>query len=241
MIDEFKVLTGGFDKSSKVFELDEKNIESRDVVLKGSKNKFWDKFLKRTRRNSKKKNVKQRQEMRGHHGDIYCMEMFDDNQTFATGSTDQTIKVWSWTSGECLRTLKGHEDVITDLCYMDGVLFSGSLDRKIRSIITLTPEWNVNTGECIGIFEGHSQWIKTIAATPYFLVSGGWDEVIKIWSKDGQCLQSIALNMGPVCNIQCDQSKIVSVCREEGFQHQLAIVDFGRNVYGTLDLYRLLG
>ena len=34
--------------------------------------------------------------------------------------------------------------------------------------------------------------------------------------------------MGPISNIQATDTKIYATCREEGFQNQLAILDFAR-------------
>lgn len=97
----------------------------------------------------------------------------------------------------------------------------------------LIREWDIKTGQCIGLLIGHCQWIKTVSQSSMYLVSGGWDECIKIWNKEnGKCNYTIQLNMGPVCNLQCDQNKIMAICREEGFQHQLTMVDFGRNFAG---------
>jgi hypothetical protein len=65
------------------------------------------------------------------------------------------------------------------------------------------------------------------------MVSGGWDEVMNIWTVNGNCIHSFDLSMGVICNIQCDQNKIVAVCREDGFQNQLLIIDFGRNYHAV--------
>jgi hypothetical protein len=62
------------------------------------------------------------------------------------------------------------------------------------------------------------------------LISGGWEETIFLWSiKRFKLLKKINLDMGPIANIQTDDLKIISVCREEGFQHQLTIVSFASN------------
>jgi hypothetical protein len=61
------------------------------------------------------------------------------------------------------------------------------------------------------------------------LISAGWEETIFLWHFDsGKLIQKIKLEMGPISNIQATDTKIYATCREEGFQHQLAILDFAR-------------
>ena len=59
----------------------------------------------------------------------------------ASGSNDQTVRLWDSHTGECLRLLQGHTGLISSVCFSpDGsVLASGSNDETIRL-------WDVNTG-----------------------------------------------------------------------------------------------
>ncbi len=76
---------------------------------------------------------------------------------------------------------------------------------------------------------GHTEWIKSIDISGSILISGGWDETIYLWDVEKLKLaKKIKMEMGPITNIQSDKHKIISVGREEGFQHQLVIVDFDR-------------
>ena len=53
---------------------------------------------------------------------------------------DATIKIWSWRTGECIRTLNGHRDAVICLSYDANLLASGSADSTIKV-------WNFSTGE----------------------------------------------------------------------------------------------
>jgi WD40 repeat protein len=57
-----------------------------------------------------------------------------DGLTLASGSFDQTIKLWNVQTGQLLRTLTGHTDVVRSVAWSaDGqVLASGSDDRTIK-------------------------------------------------------------------------------------------------------------
>lgn len=48
-----------------------------------------------------------------------------------TGSNDKTIRIWDPASGECVRVLKGHEDLVRSLAYdpLRQRIFSGSYDK----------------------------------------------------------------------------------------------------------------
>jgi WD40 repeat protein len=76
---------------------------------------------------------------------------------------------------------------------------------------------------------GHTEWIKSLNISGSILISGGWDEIIYFWDIEKLSLvKRIKMEMGTITNIQSDRNKVVSVGREEGFQHQLAVIDFDR-------------
>jgi WD40 repeat protein len=64
---------------------------------------------------------------------------------------DKKLKLWKVSTGECLKTLKGHSGPVLSVCFSkdDKLVVIGSADTTLRL-------WNVSTGECIKILEGHS-------------------------------------------------------------------------------------
>ena len=55
------------------------------------------------------------------------------NGDLASGSRDNTIRVWSSDTGECKQVLKGHTDAVYSLAVLaNGDLASGSCDNTIR-------------------------------------------------------------------------------------------------------------
>lgn len=66
-----------------------------------------------------------------------------------SGSNDQKIKVWDASTGECIRTLTGHEDLVRALAFdpSRGRLVSGSYDRTVKV-------WDLRTGKMVREFKG---------------------------------------------------------------------------------------
>ncbi|NMF65714.1 trypsin-like peptidase domain-containing protein [Brasilonema octagenarum] len=101
-----------------------------------------------------------------------------DGRTLASGSWDDTIKIWNLATGQLIRTLAGHSYSVNSVAISaDGrTLASGSFDKTIKI-------WNLATGQLIRTLGGHSEWVRSVAISPdgRTLVSGSGDKTIKIW------------------------------------------------------------
>jgi serine/threonine protein kinase len=100
------------------------------------------------------------------------------NGTLASGSTDNTIKIWNLTAEKEEKTLLGHEDDVTALVYTPSgqLLMSGSRDRTIKI-------WHLQNGSVTHTLEGHTDAVTSLAInrTGTLLVSGSSDQTIKLW------------------------------------------------------------
>lgn len=75
----------------------------------------------------------------------------------ATGSRDKTIKLWDAQSGQCLRTLAGHDNWVRALAFHPNgkALLSASDDKTIRV-------WDLATGRCSKAVEAHGHFVTSL-------------------------------------------------------------------------------
>jgi WD40 domain-containing protein/caspase domain-containing protein len=99
-------------------------------------------------------------------------------RNLASGSADDTIKLWDVTTGRELRTLSGHSDAVDTVAFSpDGrMLASGAEDHTIKL-------WDVASGQELGSLSGHSSGVTSVAFSPdgKVLVSGGADGMTRVW------------------------------------------------------------
>ncbi|KAI5480951.1 1-alkyl-2-acetylglycerophosphocholine esterase [Pseudohyphozyma bogoriensis] len=76
----------------------------------------------------------------------------------ATGSRDKTIRLWDSSSGQCLKTLNGHDNWVRALVFHPSgkFLLSASDDKTIRT-------WDLVTGRCVKTLEAHSHFVTCMA------------------------------------------------------------------------------
>ncbi|MBE9104817.1 serine/threonine protein kinase [Nostoc cf. edaphicum LEGE 07299] len=104
----------------------------------------------------------------------------------ASGSWDNTIKLWDVKTGKEIRTLTGHTNWVNSVTFSpDGkFLASGSADCTIKL-------WQVHTGIEIQTFTGHSDPVSSVTYSPrtpatnsqdrQLIASGSNDYTIKLW------------------------------------------------------------
>ncbi|PLW22698.1 hypothetical protein PCASD_13744 [Puccinia coronata f. sp. avenae] len=76
----------------------------------------------------------------------------------ATGSRDKTIRIWDCSSGQCLKTLVGHDNWIRGLVFHPNGrhLLSCSDDKTIRA-------WEIRTGRCVKVVDAHDHFVTSMA------------------------------------------------------------------------------
>ncbi|BHF84737.1 Coatomer subunit beta' [Sparganum proliferum] len=140
-----------------------------------------------------------------------------DNNTFATGSLDKTVKVWSLGSPQANFTLEGHDRGVNCVDYHPSAdkpyLASGSDDRTVRV-------WDYQTKLCVQILEGHSQNVSSLAFHPDLpiILTGSEDGTVRMWHSNTYRLES-TLNYGleRVWAVTCHKgSQQVGIGYDEG-------------------------
>jgi len=108
----------------------------------------------------------------------------------ASGSRDNTIKLWEVSTGKALLTLKGHRGWVESVAFSpDGLMLaSGSYDHTIKL-------WEVSTGALLHTLTGHSDAVYSIAFQPWqdgILASGSEDSTVKWWDvHTGELLRTL--------------------------------------------------
>jgi WD40 repeat protein len=117
--------------------------------------------------------------LEGHRDWVGVLAFLPDDLLLASGSRDNTVKLWDITTGAAGGTLEGHTDSVLALTFSpDGqLLASASSNESIRL-------WRAKSGAACGILEGHSDDIGALAFTPdsLLLASASDDTTIRLWS-----------------------------------------------------------
>ena len=124
--------------------------------------------------------------------------MRDDAQ-LASGSFDNTIRIWCLLTDTCLHTLSEHTSWIRSLLYVpreksSHFLVSGSRDTTVR-VWTLRgddDDDDNDTWQCVHTLSGHTDGIRNVihVRTRNQLVSCSWDHTVRVWCmRTGECMQ----------------------------------------------------
>ena len=96
------------------------------------------------------------------------------------GSDNNVIRMWNPTTGDKIRTFRGHSQSVISIAVnaQNNLMASGSSDKTIKL-------WNLSTGELLSTIKGHSGKVESLAFSRdgNMLVSSASDKTIKIWQR----------------------------------------------------------
>ncbi|KAM0753270.1 YVTN repeat-like/Quino protein amine dehydrogenase, partial [Meredithblackwellia eburnea MCA 4105] len=121
----------------------------------------------------------------GHASPILCASFSPTGRLLATGSGDNTCRLWNLDTETPQSTLSGHTGWL--LCVewdgLERTVATGSMDNSVRL-------WDPKTGKAIGEpLRGHSKWITSLAWEPVHLnvasprlASSSKDGTVRVWN-----------------------------------------------------------
>lgn len=141
-----------------------------------------------------------KQTLTGHSSVINSVAFSPDGKTLASGSGDNTVKLWDVQTGALKQTLTGHSDLVGSVAFvLDGkMLASGSADNTIRL-------WDIQTGTAVlkKTLNGHCRGCKdAVSLDGKMLASASDDNVVKVWNvQTGALKRTLAAHSDTVFSI----------------------------------------
>jgi len=158
----------------------------------------------------------------GHINPVSSVAFSPNGQILASGSMDNTIRLWQVSDGVLLQTLGtevsnvGNRDTaeIWSVAFSPNgsLLASGSIDGVVQI-------WQVSNGFLLHTIKGHKDAIPSVTFSPDggILASGSWDTTVKLWRvSDGTLLSTLAGHTNDVMDVRFspDGSMLASGSRD---------------------------
>jgi WD40 repeat protein len=123
---------------------------------------------------------------KGHKDCVVALDVGPKDELLATGSFDQTARLWRVGTAQTIFELEGHRGGVMTVTFSpDGkLLATGGIDGTIRL-------WNTTDGKATHILKGHKSWVNCVrfSGDGKSIVSGSSDGTIKFWSPQSGSLQ----------------------------------------------------
>ena len=135
----------------------------------------------------------------GHSGRVLSVAKSYDGKYVATGSMDQTAKLWNVALQKELITFSGHSGQVGAVCFTpdNKFIITGSGDKTIKV-------WNIAERRLQSTFLGHTNEVLSLDASAdgRHIVSGSWDGTVKVWDlANGR--EIVSIKVGFIVNAVC--------------------------------------
>jgi hypothetical protein len=137
--------------------------------------------------------------LEGHTASVLTVAFAPDGGLAASGSVDNTVRLWAVEEGRLLRTMQGHSFPILCLKFTPNgsQLVTGSMDGLLRA-------WQVANSGLLRTMRGHAGWIASLDISPngQFVVSGSDDFTVRIWRlSNASLMQTIDEGMAEINSV----------------------------------------
>ena len=109
---------------------------------------------------------------------MYSLAFSPDGGTLASGSADDTIRLWDVATGKGIAALRGHTSSVRSVAFSpDGkTLASASEDKTVRL-------WDAATGQNTAVLREHTDFVRSVAFSPdgKTLASASDDKTVRLW------------------------------------------------------------
>ncbi|KAI9143299.1 WD40-repeat-containing domain protein [Paraphysoderma sedebokerense] len=117
----------------------------------------------------------------GHKGNIKCVDFVgEEGKLIASGSSDNTLRIWDTETSNCVGVLEGHTSRIWDVTSnpSGSIVASASGDGTVKL-------WDMknNRMACLHSFGGHEGDVYTVKYHPgeTHVVTGGYDKIVRLF------------------------------------------------------------
>lgn len=148
----------------------------------------------------------------GHLQKIFSVVLDHVSSRCMSGSMDNSVKIGSIETGDCLFSLDGHTSLVGLLELSQGVLVSGAVDGTLRT-------WNPDDGVCRSILTGHTEAITCFQHDQQKVVSGS-DRALKLWdTRTGQYVRDLLSGLSGIWQVRYDERRCVATVQRDGLSY----------------------
>ena len=117
----------------------------------------------------------------------YTVAMIEEDRRLVSSSNEKII-IWDFETGQVLRILSGHEDVVweIDVSPCGKLLASTSADKTAKV-------WSLETGKCLYTLKGHTGRVYSVSfSLNGYIATASADGSVRLWdARNGSCLNII--------------------------------------------------
>jgi WD40 repeat protein len=111
-----------------------------------------------------------------HSSSVFGLEWLD-NDTLASGSRDNTIQLWSPTTGQTKSIIQTIQEVFSLTMLNTNIHLAAGLGNRDINI------YNINDGNLVSSLKGHSDWVRDLVQiSADLLASSCSDRTVRIWN-----------------------------------------------------------